>query len=76
LYRYFAANATAEMLAEWRPMLCPFDGCMEDAIQYLSNFLPVHLPPEDHDRGFKLWLEEIMDLYTASTDGLYCETVS
>lgn len=51
--RYFSVESTQEMLDEWRPLLCPFDMAMTDAMGYLSFFLPTLLPPEHHDMGFK-----------------------
>ena len=37
--RYFPADATAEMLEEWRPLMCPFDVTMQKAITYFEIFL-------------------------------------
>lgn len=51
--RYFPADATAEMLEEWRPLMCPFDVTMQKAITYFEIFLPTSLPPELHHKGFK-----------------------
>ena len=28
------------MLEEWRPLLCPFDHSMVEALTYISEFLP------------------------------------
>lgn len=52
-YRYFPVDATAEMLEEWRPLMCPFDVTMQKAITYFEIFLPTSLPPELHHKGFK-----------------------
>lgn len=60
---HFPLEATQEMLEEWRPMLCPFDVSIQRAFTYLNLFLPTTLPPEHHDKGFKLWFEEIMQLW-------------
>lgn len=51
--RYFPADSTAEMLEEWRPLMCPFDVTMQKAITYFELFLPTSLPPELHHKGFK-----------------------
>ncbi|KAG9344464.1 hypothetical protein JZ751_011134 [Albula glossodonta] len=51
------------MLEEWRPLLCPFDVTMQRAISYFELFLPTTLPPELHHKGFKLWFNELIDLW-------------
>ncbi|XP_070577632.1 proteasome activator complex subunit 4-like isoform X2 [Ptychodera flava] len=63
---YFPEESTQEMLDEWRPLLCPFDVTMSKGISYLEMFLPTLLPPEDHGMGFKLWLEELLNLWDAA----------
>lgn len=63
---HFPIEATAEMLEEWRPMLCPFSSAIQRAINYLNLFLPTTLPPEHHDKGFKLWFDEVMQLWLNS----------
>ncbi|KAM5165243.1 proteasome activator complex subunit 4 [Mantella aurantiaca] len=60
---YFPDDATAEMLEEWRPLMCPFDVTMQKAISYFELFLPTSLPPELHHKGFKLWFDEFMGLW-------------
>ncbi|XP_039595074.1 proteasome activator complex subunit 4A isoform X2 [Polypterus senegalus] len=60
---YFPENATQEMLQEWRPLMCPFDVTMQKAISYFELFLPTTLPPELHHKGFKLWFDELIDLW-------------
>ncbi|MEE6474293.1 hypothetical protein FKM82_010338 [Ascaphus truei] len=62
---YFPDDATAEMLEEWRPLMCPFDVTMQKAISYLELFLPTSLPPELHCKGFKLWFDELMGLWVS-----------
>lgn len=59
----FPLSATQEMLEEWRPMLNPFSTTIHRTITYLSLFLPTTLPPEHHDKGFKLWFDDIMSLW-------------
>ncbi|CAF0754546.1 unnamed protein product [Rotaria sp. Silwood1] len=60
---YFSAASTQEILDEFRPWLCPFDSAFSDAMCYLDLFLPVHLPPDLHDQGFKLWLPEFLGIW-------------
>ncbi|CAF4303396.1 unnamed protein product [Rotaria sp. Silwood2] len=60
---YFSATATQEILDEFRPYLCPFDTVCRDVMSYWDMFLPVHLPPELHHQGFKLWLSEFLDIW-------------
>uniref|UniRef100_W5L008 Proteasome activator subunit 4b n=1 Tax=Astyanax mexicanus TaxID=7994 RepID=W5L008_ASTMX len=62
---YFPVSATQEMLDEWRPLLCPFDVTMQKAINYFELFLPTIMPPELHDKGFKLWFDELMGLWVS-----------
>jgi hypothetical protein len=51
--RYFSATATQEILDELRPQMCPFASSFSHAIQMFKLFLPVNLPPNLHDQGFK-----------------------
>ncbi|XP_061562704.1 LOW QUALITY PROTEIN: proteasome activator complex subunit 4B-like [Phycodurus eques] len=60
---YFPASSTKEMLDEWRPLLCVFDTVMQKAIGTMELFLPTIMPPEEHDQGFRLWFDELMDLW-------------
>ncbi|XP_062911944.1 proteasome activator complex subunit 4-like isoform X1 [Mobula hypostoma] len=62
---YFPDDATAEMLDEWRPLMCPFDVTMQKAISYFEMFLPTSLPPYLHHKGFRLWFDEFMGLYVS-----------
>ncbi|XP_054654643.1 proteasome activator complex subunit 4A [Dunckerocampus dactyliophorus] len=68
---YFPASATQEMLDEWRPLFCPFDVTMQRAISYFELFLPTTLPPELHHKGFKLWFDELINLWV-SVQNLPC----
>ncbi|XP_077536244.1 proteasome activator complex subunit 4-like [Haemaphysalis longicornis] len=65
---YFSASSTQEMLDEWEPLLCPFDASMKKGMVYLQLFLPTLLPPEHHERGFKLWFEKFITLWQNSTN--------
>lgn len=60
---HFPLEATQEMLDEWRPLLCPYDGSIQKAVTFMNLFLPTTLPPEHHDKGFKLWFDEVMQLW-------------
>ncbi|KAG9329545.1 hypothetical protein JZ751_004278 [Albula glossodonta] len=62
---YFPVSSTQEMLEEWRPLLCPFDLTMQKGISYFELFLPTILHPEQHHQGFKLWFEELMELWVS-----------
>ena len=44
---FFDLNATAEMLEEWRPLICPFDMSMNDAYERFNLFLPTLFPEHD-----------------------------
>ncbi|XP_077865747.1 proteasome activator complex subunit 4-like [Saccoglossus kowalevskii] len=63
---YFPLESTQEMLDEWRPLLCPFDVTMSKGVGYMEMFLPTTLPPEHHDKGFRLWLDEMLNLWDAT----------
>ena len=63
---YFSVQSTQEMLDEWRPLLCPYDTVILKASAYLELFLPTLIPPESHDKGFKLWFEELLLLWKSS----------
>ncbi|CAF4737571.1 unnamed protein product, partial [Rotaria socialis] len=60
---YFSATATQEILDEFRPWLCPFDSAFGDAMYFFDWFLPVNLPPNLHNQGFKLWLPEFLGIW-------------
>lgn len=60
---YFSDESTQEMLEEWRPLLCPFDVTVMRGLSYYELFLPTSLPPEKHHMGFKLWFQEVLDLW-------------
>ncbi|KAK7103315.1 proteasome activator complex subunit 4B-like [Littorina saxatilis] len=60
---YFSDESTGEMLEEWRPMLCPYDVTVIRGLGYYELFLPTSLPPEKHHMGFKLWFQEMLDMW-------------
>lgn len=62
--RYFPIEATQEILDEFRPKIFPVDmRSMDCTVQCFEWFLPMELPPEHHDLGFKLWFQEFMELW-------------
>ncbi|XP_051507905.1 proteasome activator complex subunit 4A isoform X2 [Myxocyprinus asiaticus] len=62
---YFPESATQEMLDEWKPLMCPFDVTMQRAMGYFELFLPTTLPRELHDKGFKLWFDDLIKLWVS-----------
>ena len=50
---YFDITSTKEMLAEWRPMMCPFDMSMSYAFDRFNLFLPTVLKDNEIEHGFK-----------------------
>ncbi|KAG7506391.1 proteasome activator complex subunit 4B-like [Solea senegalensis] len=62
---YFPTSSTKEMLDEWRPLLCVFDMVMQKAISNMELFLPTIMSPEEHNQGFQLWFDELMNLWMA-----------
>ncbi len=63
------------MLAEWRPLMCPFDMSMMKAFELYDLFLPTLLNESEIQFGFKLWLEEFMQLWlTSATSRSYWES--
>jgi len=67
---YFSLESTKEMLLEWRPLLCPFDATKAHASYYFSHFLPTTITPEHHEKGFKLWFEELFDYWLHCTKNI------
>ena len=41
------------MLEEWRPLLCPFDLSMVEALTYISAFLPTLVPDGTFDESIR-----------------------
>ena len=39
------------MLEEWRPLLCPFDLSMVEALTYVSEFLPTIVMDDTFDES-------------------------
>jgi len=61
---YFELTATQEMLELWRPQLCPFDTvAIQNGMELLDTFLPSVFLPHEISSGYKLWLDEFMDLW-------------
>ncbi|CAH3144364.1 unnamed protein product [Porites evermanni] len=65
---YFSEESTQEMLDEWRPLMCPYDVTFGKAMFYFSLFLPTTLPPEKHDKGFKMWFHELLGIWQSCTN--------
>lgn len=61
---YFSPESTQEMLDLWRPLLCPYDRSMSNGMKYLATFLPT-TTSVDPDKGWKLWFDELMDMWLA-----------
>lgn len=59
---YFSKNSTKEMLDEWKQYLCIHNEKYRRYMEYFSLFLPTLLPPEEHEFGFKLWLDDFIDM--------------
>lgn len=52
---YFPDSATAEILVELRPLMCPYDVTMSKAMVYLSDFLPVFDTRDRKDTTWGIW---------------------
>lgn len=63
---YFPTESTQDMLDQFRPYLCPFDISMSKGLLYMELFLPTVGRPEDQNKGFKLWLEELMGIWDSN----------
>ena len=57
---YFDINATKEMLAEWRPIMCPFDVSMSKALERFSLFIPSILFEHEFEFGYKLAINFVL----------------
>ncbi|XP_052767290.1 proteasome activator complex subunit 4A-like [Mya arenaria] len=60
---YFPLESTQEILEELRPLLCPFDVTVIKGLQHLELFLPTCQKPEEMDRGFRLWFDELINMW-------------
>ncbi|CAH1108407.1 unnamed protein product [Psylliodes chrysocephalus] len=66
---YFPASVTQEILDEFRPKLCIFNHTeMASTIRYLELFLPNSMKAEEADQSYKLWFEELMNLWDTCQD--------
>jgi hypothetical protein len=45
--------STQEILDELRPKMCPIESSFVDTMKMFELFLPVNLPPDLHNQGFK-----------------------
>ena len=50
---YFEPTATAEILEELRPLMCPFDVGMHRALERLKIFLPILFAEDEAEPGYK-----------------------
>ncbi|XP_055880989.1 proteasome activator complex subunit 4-like isoform X3 [Biomphalaria glabrata] len=61
---FFHEDATREMLDEWRPLLYPLGSTqITYGLRCFDYFLPISVPPHLHHKGFKLWLDEFLQLW-------------
>ncbi|XP_056636067.1 proteasome activator complex subunit 4-like [Diorhabda sublineata] len=66
---YFPASATQDILDEFRPRLCVFNQSeMTTTIRYLELFLPNSMKLEEADISYKLWFEELMNIWDTCQD--------
>ncbi|CAH1169598.1 unnamed protein product [Phaedon cochleariae] len=66
---YFPASCTQEILDEFRPRMCAFNTVeMSKIIKCFELFLPNHSKPEEANIGYKLWFEELMNLWDMCHD--------
>lgn len=70
---FFSHDSTQEILDKFRPLLCPFDRAIIEAMKYLSLFLPTtsSIPPE---KGWKLWFDEFFTLWGSFSNSPSWET--
>lgn len=64
LSSYFPETATQEILDEFMPYVYPLSDSNLD-FSGVEWFLPVTLPPSKAHFGYKLWFEDIMELWAA-----------
>jgi hypothetical protein len=50
---YFSAMSTQKILDELRPQMCPIESSFVDTMKMFELFLPIYLPPDLHNQGFK-----------------------
>ena len=62
---YFPESATAEMLEEWRPLLCPLDVTFGKAMSLYEMFLPTYTAWRCPASTYQLWLQEITGFWEA-----------
>lgn len=72
---YFRLESTAEMLAEFRPYMCPWDMSFVRAACCYNLFLPTCLPLSQHPQSIQLWLDEVL-FWSVSSAHMICVTSS
>ncbi|CAG9839520.1 unnamed protein product [Diabrotica balteata] len=66
---YFPASVTQEILDEFRPKMCIFNHSeIANTIKFLEIFLPNSTKPEEADISYRLWFEELMNLWDSCQD--------
>ncbi|XP_072396223.1 proteasome activator complex subunit 4-like [Diabrotica undecimpunctata] len=66
---YFPASVTQEILDEFRPKMCIFNHSeIANTIKFLEIFLPNSTKPEEADISYRLWFEELMNLWDTCQD--------
>lgn len=69
-------EVTAEILEKLRPQLCPYSSTeITSAVQYLELFLPIVVAPEKAHLGYKLWFDELMNLWEVCHNASLWENV-
>eukprot|EP00094_Tigriopus_californicus_P000230 TCALIF_00223-PA protein Name:"Similar to psme4 Proteasome activator complex subunit 4 (Xenopus laevis)" AED:0.06 eAED:0.06 QI:66/0.84/0.71/1/0.84/0.85/14/306/1826 len=62
---YFPPEATAQILIEIRPLMCPYDVTMGKAMAYAEMFLPSYDVQAIADQTYRLWFDEFMRFWDA-----------
>lgn len=68
---YYSNTATQEILDELRPQMCPAGWDFLRVMKLFQLLLPHNLPPELHDQGFRLWLNELFNIW----ENIYNQTL-
>lgn len=59
---HFAPEATQEILDEFRPLLCPFDMSMLQAVSFLTLLLPTR-SQHPAEKTYQLWFREFLEVW-------------
>uniref|UniRef100_A0A5S6QTL5 Proteasome activator complex subunit 4 C-terminal domain-containing protein n=1 Tax=Trichuris muris TaxID=70415 RepID=A0A5S6QTL5_TRIMR len=63
LSSYFPEESTREILHFFLPKFCPWSVSATYPFSTMATLLPTKLPPSAMKNGFRLWIEEIIDLW-------------